>query len=155
MVINDQCRSFINGSVGGRSSFHGPKPDWVLRISSLHTYFRRQAECSSPTQSLDSFTVQTRATRIHKFGPLFHPGEESLPTAFPRFRGKCLRPQSQSREECQLLGHVCQYVHPSVPQSNQNKVTKQSARLRCSPKPPLDYPISLSAAGLCRSRLSR
>jgi hypothetical protein len=68
---------------------------------------------------------------------------------------KYMCPQSQSREESQLLGQDCQYVLSSVPRS-QRKTTNR-ARLRCSTKPPrppyliVDYPISLSTSlSLCR-----
>jgi hypothetical protein len=53
-------------------------------------------------------------------------------------------------------GYVCQYMHSSVPRSHQSIITNR-ARLRCSPKHPrlLYLFVYLSAAGLCRSRLSR
>jgi hypothetical protein len=58
-----------------------------------------------------------------------------MASGFPDDLGaKCLRPKSQSREECQLIGHVRQHVNSSVPRTNQNKVTNR-ARFRCSPKP--------------------
>jgi hypothetical protein len=57
-----------------------------------------------------------------------------------------MRPRSQSREECQLLGLVRQFVNSSVPRTNQNKVTN-SARLRCSQKNPPRLPSRLFCRG--------
>jgi hypothetical protein len=110
-------------------------------VASLHTivslHFRRQAECSSLTSSLDSRhgTNQGSQTcrKSQKIGPFLHLGKDSWPWLSRRSRSICMRPRSQSREECQLLGLVRQFVNSSVPRTNQNKVTN-SARLRCSQK---------------------
>jgi hypothetical protein len=93
---------------------------------------------------------------LAKIGPLLHPGEKSWPTAFPTISVQILAPSiSIPRRMPTSRSGLPIRVPLGAPKSSEQSNKQSALALALLAKTPLDYPISLSAAGLCRSRLSR